>query len=138
VFRHSTSLGYFNGASQKPTWLYSNFSFVSAVDLFRTSELPKNPEILARRTVDAGGRPRYTGTSALKGSQAYPRQFGEALRLTYDKNKETVMGALKGNGTSSEFPADRIVKILGKKTGQRDWVKEGNLEEVVQFLLAAV
>jgi hypothetical protein len=137
VVRHSTSLGYFGGGSQKPTWLHSNFDIISQVDQHRTTDLPKNPDVLARRTIGADGRPRYTGTSCLKMSQSYPRDFGVAVRKVYDANKRSIQRAATSRATSPVPPAEELLKIIGRNAG-RDWLKGAALGEVVHYLLASV
>lgn len=80
----------YGGDTEKPTWLYSNYSFISDVGLFCTGPSANfGSHELARKSIK-GNRVTYSGTPALKGSQSYPKGFGRAVRKTIQKNAHII------------------------------------------------
>lgn len=92
VFRHSTQLGRFGGATAKATWLWSNRKCVSEVEEHRISEQPpaKPLAVMVRKYVDGSGKNRVSGGRDLKASQAYPFAFGMAVAKTYAKHYDEI------------------------------------------------
>jgi hypothetical protein len=88
VFRHSFNMRDHGGGSLKPTWIYSNRDFVSELDEVAAGASGEAPKQLARRYEDGNGRMRVQGTEHLKGSQAYPVQFGLAVARIYQRHEE--------------------------------------------------
>ena len=65
------------GTSRKGTLLYSNFD-ISSLWLPLDTSVSSEVETVHRR-VDSTGTERVTGAAALKGTQAYPAQFGNRV-----------------------------------------------------------
>eukprot|EP00969_Alexandrium_andersonii_P090759 4006494-Alexandrium_andersonii.AAC.1 len=80
----------FGHPTDKPTWVYSNWRFVSEVD---THALPKKNQVrcpdkqMIVRSKGAGGKVKWTGGRDMKDSQHYPRQFGVALMKVHQAHK---------------------------------------------------
>jgi len=81
----------YGGRSLKPTWLYSNYEWVTGIDRYATqtkAEALRTPNLeLVKKYVDGSGRVRIVGNGNLKGSQAYPRGFGEAIALLHHEHE---------------------------------------------------
>lgn len=85
VFRHSLSMAWFGGATQKQTWLWSSHKFISGIDKFgKRPQKHKQKELVEVWTKN--GKRRFRGNSETKSSQVYPRQFGEAVASLYDEH----------------------------------------------------
>ncbi len=76
-------MGAFGGTSVKPAHLWGSAPFLALLE--RTCSGPERLGLrlegvqTTHRSVDSSGRRRCQGTSQLKGTQAYPWQFGAAL-----------------------------------------------------------
>jgi len=72
IYKTRIKMGEFGGETEKPTWLYSNFSFVSDISQFtiRTWHRSLATQTLTDTYVDSNGVKRCSGNAALKASQA--------------------------------------------------------------------
>jgi hypothetical protein len=76
----STFMGAFNGETLKPHVLYGNEGWLKALERCHPGKLKKHSSVgVVNKWVDASGRKRCAGGSALKGTQTYTREFGEAV-----------------------------------------------------------
>jgi hypothetical protein len=89
IYRHMIKMIDYNLPHEKPTWLYSNESFISDIDQHvrpYTGPLPE--KATTKRYKDASGRECFTGGPGLKHSQHYTREFGEAVAAVFASRKK--------------------------------------------------
>ena len=94
----------FSAPSAKPTWLYSNAPLITELyDFYTDDSSPRGCASLCKLS-GVPGAVKVSGTPALKQSQTYTREFGEALAAVYHRHVET----LRGNAPSlhARPPAD--------------------------------
>ena len=101
------------------------------------SEFETEPEYDGReivvRYMNAKGESRIHGGSALKGSQSYPKKFGQALakvRSKHQKRNHRKAMAWLRRARKSEQDYDRRPRI------NKAWVAGANLQPVLDFLSA--
>lgn len=88
TWRHSIQMSEYGGDTAKPTWLYSLQEAISELDLFKSSTPRETarPEVsLVKTYVNPHGEVKCCGSAALKGSQAYPEEFGYACSRLYER-----------------------------------------------------
>ena len=80
IFELRPNMCDFGHATKKPTELWSNKPEVVEIKKYATpAKKPKKVVKLVDQYVDKNGRKRVTGGKLLKGSQSYPKGFGEAM-----------------------------------------------------------
>ena len=90
-----THLGYYLGESAKLIDLYSNCGCVKDVLMFKLRNyLPTSSGVVKAHT-GVDGRRQVSGDVGLKGTQAYPQGFGNAVALMYDRNRESILAWAK-------------------------------------------
>ena len=81
----------FGGDSRKPTWLYSNYDILDGLDKFKSGPGPMYGHTpLVEYSTNRDGKKCYQGTSSLKHSQEYPKEFGLAVRKLILKNERKI------------------------------------------------
>ena len=101
VFRVRFNMEIFGAPTRKPTWVYSSHAVVGSLVRHCDPALalpvkrvkPKVNTTFAWR--NASGRKRFAGTPELKGTQAYPKAFGDAVCTCYRSNIGLVAHGLK-------------------------------------------
>jgi hypothetical protein len=108
IFRTLHWLGYFSAESPKPIHLYSNVRFLASIDEFRTQDwLPVSEGVVTRETTKAG-QTAVTGDSGLKGTQAYPVPFGEAVASLYQRYAHDIANAAHRDISASDVDVHTI------------------------------
>lgn len=79
MYRHSLKMWDFGANSTKPTWLYSNMPWIRQLDDFRPVLQERSTKKLVDSWQASDGKQKCQGNRNTKGSQAYPRGFGEAF-----------------------------------------------------------
>ena len=111
-----TWFGMFGGTSPKPTKLWGTPTWLSQL----ARKLDRNiawSVTTANRYTDAGGTRRVTGTSDLKGTQAYPDGYGEAVAALWRDSSphlaggcgQPVLAVTAGSGSLSGGQASRTL-----------------------------
>ena len=115
----------YGGSSRKGTLLYSNTSRLG--DLWRPLDSSQTSSARTYEVyVDVGGNVRTQGTSELKGTQAYPAEFGRAVASLYAN--------ILTEPASLGLPIDR----LGDLPASDDLWADAGLEQVLAELRATV
>ena len=113
------------GTSRKGTLLYSNFD-ISSLWLPLDTSVSSEVETVHRR-VDSTGTERVTGAAALKGTQAYPAQFGNRVA-------DIFVQALRASSRQDGVPVCDLHLI---PASDDDWADAG-LDEVINDLMRAM
>jgi hypothetical protein len=87
MYAQRVELGRFGGESAKPLTLYSNKMFISELPSYYTHKKAPRSQGICQHWVGDDGRIMVRGSHGLKGTQAYPRAFGQALALLYRRHE---------------------------------------------------
>ena len=109
VHRHQIKMVDFGGESAKPTWLYSNMPWICELDLYKpTTLVHRQKKALASTWVDASGKNRCAGNSDTKASQAYPKEFGDAVCMLAESHRaDLVIAANAAEDNAKQWKARR-------------------------------
>lgn len=83
VYKVAVSLGRYGASTAKEIWLYSNYNNISTIKIFSTTDLPQDSKKLVEKTSNSHGRKCIQGNAGLKESQAYPKDFGNAIAMLH-------------------------------------------------------
>jgi len=141
VYFHKTAMWRFDGSTAKPTWLYSNFPFITEVDRYATChEKPKFSKRLVNHHTNASGKRCYSGNKSLKGSQEYPLAFGRAMARVYETHTAAITARARAQRARALHDAQtRSVQELRSlmetkfPSGKQGW-DDAELDEVMAFL----
>ena len=118
----------------KPTQLESASRW--ALNLHRTRDSARDGEWdnvrgVRHETPDGTGRIRVSGHSGLKGSQEYPKRYGEEVVHQFLQHRGTLEAPDVEDNGSSHIDWDRYIHIQNVQNA--DW-SAARLDEVARFL----
>jgi hypothetical protein len=137
ITRATVRMSMFGAATAKPTWLYSNYAWISEIKNHVTPSMRYTGPLTTTVVyyVDAHGKRCVQGGDGLKKSQAYPKGFGKALNQLYEAHRGEIEreGLLALIAAKDEkITADDVA--ISKLRGQARW-KDANLDDVWSYLL---
>jgi hypothetical protein len=137
ITRATVRMSTFGAATAKPTWLYSNYAWISDIKDYVTHDMRYTGPATTTVDyyVDAGGKRCVQGSDGLKKSQAYPKGFGKALSQLYEAHR----GEIEREGLLALVDAEKETitpddVAISKLCGQASW-KDANLSDVWSYLL---
>jgi hypothetical protein len=84
-------LGMFGGESAKPIMLFASRPVMGNLDTFRVRTWNPVSEGICKYHTDSEGIRRSTGSDGLKGTQAYPRAFGEGVAQVFVQTRASLI-----------------------------------------------
>jgi len=140
TWRHHIRMKNFGAPTDKETFLFCNFDFISDIDRFACPSAAHDdatPKEMVKRFVGGDGRMKVCGGRDLKSSQTYPAGFGQAIvslqNLHRDKLDKAAADARIAN--RRRMPDFQKYLELAKDFNENEyWTGQGNFEGVLEFL----
>ncbi|CAK9092925.1 Uncharacterized protein SCF082_LOCUS43721 [Durusdinium trenchii] len=124
------SMADYGGPTEKRTALYSSSDAIDSLPDYKTPRNLKNKEMVPHY-IDGQGISRVCGGSDLRGSQAYPRQFGIALskcRTLHERRHAREARKFLKEARASTRKLDQRPRL------NKAWVHGANLDPVMTYL----
>ncbi len=126
-------MGDYGGGSQKSTWLYSNYAFITRIGEYRPAPSTETCTAqLSRRRLNARGMMVTDGGVDLKASQHYPVNFGRAVAMLYAAHRSEV----RAEGTRCRERARAIAPPMTHAAADDPWL-DAKLDGCVSLLTRA-
>ena len=103
--RVSTWMGSFGALTPKPTWLLGNAPWMTGLHrkLSKNQRFPPNDTVVHLPGSSTSGRSRRVqGGPGLKETQAYPKEYGQAVYNAWQEGTASMLGASASDGSESE------------------------------------
>ena len=130
--------GDFNATTEKPTWLYSNFTSIAQIQNYATKSFSrKMPSKVktCKRTKKKDGSYNVTGTKQLKGTQHYTREMGEALCKVFEANRELALWRVSRLNKQVQKMGFKVnYKVLRAAGSLDDQWEDADVGRVLAFL----
>lgn len=137
VYRHHLYMSDFGGETAKPTWLYAPAAYLTDIDRHRlrhTSGRVEHSLEVTKVTKRPDGTTSVSGGADLKGTQAYPDGFGQAIyrmQEAHRPQREAAAYALRQHAYANSEAAARVQTLLRAGRGSvGDAWGDANLEEI--------
>lgn len=137
VYRTHVWMSDYGAPSPKPSWLYSQMSWISEIRDFRSDDTRgralEGSAVMSTKRTRADGTVAVTGGADLKASQAYTPAFGQAVVRLHARHQQAMVAAQ----TAREAAVGRAhvdVAAYMQAAGRDLWC-DSSLPACVQFLL---
>jgi len=130
VHKKGIAMSSFGAPTKKRTTLYSSHAEIDDIDQFQVPERLESKQMVIRYT-NSKGESRCCGGRDLKGSQAYPKQFADALSKCRTLHaRRNLKRAMKFVRTAMK--TENKYNMRARKN--RAWVAGGNLQPIFDYL----
>jgi hypothetical protein len=140
VYKHLLYQWDFGAMSSKPTWLFSNRSWISDIDKHKVFREDCLKESLVQTRTRADGSTMFQGNRNTKQSQHYPLPFGVAVARIYREHGPSLKQQYDGlveriNKYAAGKDDQTLLNVLNiaLPKGREGW-QDANLDVVLQLL----